>query len=132
MTRNREIVITEYDFERLQKLVEDEQYNAANAVKRTDLKDLAKELGRAQLVKPSKLAADVITMNSVVELLDLETDEELSVTLVFPRGRLRSTKDQCTSAHWRRRARPPSWRPDRVACTSWGAAARGQGNYLST
>lgn len=84
MTRNREIAITEYDLERLQELIENEQYNDANAVRRKDLKDLTKELGRARLVKPSDVPADVVTMNSVVEMLDLETGEELNVTLVFP------------------------------------------------
>lgn len=84
MTRNREIAITEYDLERLQELTENEQYNDANAVRWKDLKDLTKELGRARLVRPSDVPADVITMNSVVEMLDLETGEELNVTLVFP------------------------------------------------
>jgi regulator of nucleoside diphosphate kinase len=84
MTQDRKIAITYYDYERLQELIENEHYSDPNAVKRKDLKDLANELGRAQIVNPTELPADVITMNSVVELRDLETDEALSITLVFP------------------------------------------------
>lgn len=82
--QDRNIAVTQYDYERLQELIENERYNDANAVKRKDLKDLANELEKAQVVKPSELPADVITMNSVVELLDLDTNDVLNVTLVFP------------------------------------------------
>lgn len=82
--QDRNIAVTQYDYERLQELIENERYNDANAVKRKDLKDLANELEKAQVVKPSELPADVITLNSVVELLDLDTNDVLNVTLVFP------------------------------------------------
>ena len=45
---------------------------------------LAGELGRARVVPRSEIPPDVVTMNSVVRLRDLETDEEETYTLVYP------------------------------------------------
>ncbi len=45
---------------------------------------LERELERAVLVKPEAVPATVVTMNSKVEVLDLDTQERRSVTLVFP------------------------------------------------
>jgi regulator of nucleoside diphosphate kinase len=78
----RTIYITEYDMERLRKLIED-----AKLVNRSGneyLESLESELSRGQLVAPADVPPDVITMNSTVRLKDLDTDEEMTVTLVFP------------------------------------------------
>jgi regulator of nucleoside diphosphate kinase len=78
----RTIYITEFDTERLRKLVDD--------AKRLDrsgneyLENLDMELTRAQIVAPKSVPADVVTMNSKVALRDLDTEEEMIVTLVFP------------------------------------------------
>lgn len=45
---------------------------------------LERELDRAVLVKPEAVPATVVTMNSRVELLDLETKQRRCITLVFP------------------------------------------------
>lgn len=42
------------------------------------------ELERAKIVAPDAVPADVITMNSRAELLDLDTGERMEFTLVFP------------------------------------------------
>lgn len=45
---------------------------------------LERELNRAEIVAPGDVPADVITMNSRAELLDLETAERMEFTLVYP------------------------------------------------
>src|ERR1044071_9744151 len=45
---------------------------------------LAQELQRAIVVDPENVPADVITMNSRAQMLDLETSEIVTFTLVFP------------------------------------------------
>lgn len=79
---NRPIFITKFDLERLEKLLVEE--------KRTDyrgsgyLENLEKELSRANVVSSKEIPADVITMNSQALLVDTETGEEMTITLVFP------------------------------------------------
>ena len=78
----RTIYITEYDLERLENLIIE--------AKRLDqrgneyLESLEAELARGQLVAPSEVQPDVITMNSKVCLVDLDTNEEMVYVLVFP------------------------------------------------
>jgi regulator of nucleoside diphosphate kinase len=45
---------------------------------------LERETERAVVVKPEAVPASVVTMNSEVEILDLDTKESRCVTLVFP------------------------------------------------
>jgi len=79
----RTIYITEFDVERLHTLIDD--------AKRLDrrgneyLESLEIELSRAQVVAPTTVTADVVTMNSKVCLRDLDTQEDLIMILVFPR-----------------------------------------------
>lgn len=81
MKENR-IFITRMDANRLGDLI----VEARNKGYRGSpyLNDLASELDRALLVEPKDIPADVITMNSKVELFDLENDEKLEYSLVFP------------------------------------------------
>jgi regulator of nucleoside diphosphate kinase len=78
----RTIYITEFDMKRLRELIAE--------VKRLDrrsneyLESLEAELSRGKLVAPTDVPPDVVTMNSRVELVDLDTDEEMVYTLVFP------------------------------------------------
>jgi len=52
---------------------------------RVDLNDLAVKLKRAYGVDAREVAADIITMNSRAELVDLDTGEEVTFSVVFPR-----------------------------------------------
>jgi len=45
---------------------------------------LERELERAVVVKPEKVPPTVVTMNSEVEVMDLDTGERRSLTVVFP------------------------------------------------
>ena len=49
-----------------------------------EMRLLENELKRAQIVEPEEIPPDVITMNSRVELVDLETKERMQFTLVLP------------------------------------------------
>lgn len=78
----KNIFITELDKNRLQKLILNaKEYNLS---KKEYLAKLDQELQRANVVKSEDIPNDVITMNSSVSLLDLETEEEMNYTLVFP------------------------------------------------
>ena len=52
--------------------------------KQGDLKALEEELRRAVIVDPKEVPADVITMNSRAELIDLDSGETVTFSLVFP------------------------------------------------
>lgn len=74
---NRSIHITEFDAKRLRELL-------SKMTNQQSGQDLETELDRAVLVQPEQIPADIITMNSTVHLLDLDTQENLTYTLVFP------------------------------------------------
>lgn len=76
------ISITEFDLERLQKLLQEARYTDSRRAEY--LEALQNELARAQIVSPQEVPADVITMNSTACLVDLDTGEEEHYTLVFP------------------------------------------------
>ena len=79
----RRIFITEYDKERLEKILPAIP-DSANR-NRQDLRNLARELARAKIVPPERIPPDVVTMNSRVVLRDLDSDETMTYTLVFPK-----------------------------------------------
>lgn len=80
--RRKPIRVTDFDLQRLKKLLEDAQrtkYRGSDY-----LTKLQMELDRAKVVKPRKVPSDVITMNSTVTVVDLDTGKEETYTLVFP------------------------------------------------
>jgi len=83
----REIFITRLDKERLEELLEvAKNIGKPNREDAQNLRDLERELQRAQVVAPDEVPADVVTMNSKVVLRDVKTSEEMTYTLVFPRN----------------------------------------------
>ncbi len=78
----KKIIITKSDRERLNDLflssfvdaIRDKRY----------LGDLRSELDVAQVVDPSEVPGDVITMNSTVRLRDMKSKETETFTLVYP------------------------------------------------
>ncbi|SIO65884.1 GreA/GreB family elongation factor [Singulisphaera sp. GP187] len=77
----KKIYITQFDRDRLDRflgLPRDEEQNI-------QLNPLRSELARAVVVAPQEIPADVITMNSTVSLIEIETSEEEVFTLVFPK-----------------------------------------------
>ncbi|WZO99164.1 nucleoside diphosphate kinase regulator [Isosphaeraceae bacterium EP7] len=79
--RPKTIYITEFDRDRLVEILDGPEGRAYL----TDLDGLRSELGRAKIVPPEKIPRDVITMNSKVRLVEVESAEEEEFTLVFPR-----------------------------------------------
>lgn len=79
---NKSIHITTQDQQRLQDLIA--QTAASGPRQQGDWKALADELRRAVIVQPDEVPADVITMNSRADLIDLDTNETVTFTLVFP------------------------------------------------
>jgi regulator of nucleoside diphosphate kinase len=81
MTRN--IIITENDLERLLKLVayENEFGKAKDSI---EIQALEKELRRATVVDARDIPAHVVTMNSKFVVKDLDTEELIEYTLVYP------------------------------------------------
>ncbi len=65
---------------------------------RDDVKTLPAELDHAQVVSPSEIPRNLITMNSRACLRDLETGDAMTYTLVFPKQlmpRLRAGSRPC-------------------------------------
>lgn len=77
------IYITEYDLERLTKLIEGAQ--DSDPQDKDYLAELQEELDGAEIVASGDIPKDVITMNSQVCLVDQHTQKEEMLTLVFPR-----------------------------------------------
>lgn len=80
--RKRQIYVTDFDLQRLQELIEERE----GFPTRDDryLEELSEELLRAEIVSPQEIPPEVITMNSRVRLLDMDTKSEQEYTLVFP------------------------------------------------
>lgn len=75
-------VITTFDLQRLRGLVGVLRGRA----ERHDegVEELDSRLRRAWVVQPDCVPSDVVTMNSVVDIVDLDTWNESTVTIVFP------------------------------------------------
>lgn len=74
--KNNTLIISAQDYERLVALIE--QNNTPAAAMLDD------ELARAKIVPESQLPGDVVAMNSYVTFIDCDSEEELTVSLVYP------------------------------------------------
>jgi regulator of nucleoside diphosphate kinase len=74
----RTIFITQADMKRLQSLIDSMKSS------REDLQALRAELDQAHVLPPADIPNDVVTMNSKAQVRDLETNEIMTYTLVFP------------------------------------------------
>jgi regulator of nucleoside diphosphate kinase len=79
---NKSIQITEFDFQRLNRLLRQAQHSDYRGSEY--LAELQAELDHAQLVSSHAISQEIVTMNSRVVLLDLATRKEETYTLVFP------------------------------------------------
>jgi regulator of nucleoside diphosphate kinase len=81
----RDLVISEFDRVRLEELIEkltgqNDKHSWPNGEKLSD------KLTSAKVVAPTQIPADVITIDSIVRVLDLETKRESVHNLVLPSG----------------------------------------------
>ncbi len=83
MAKSRTLYITEFDLNRLDKLIETFE-EESEMRDRKYLEDLGVELHRAKIIAPKDIPHDVITMNTRVRVKDLESGEEFIYQVVFP------------------------------------------------
>jgi len=81
MTLTNPLTMTEFDLRRLDALFERLRLHLKPP---PTLTLLERELERAVVVKPDEVPSTIVTMNSEVEVVDLDTGERRSLTLVFP------------------------------------------------
>tara|TARA_R110002072_G_scaffold284006_1_gene447794 strand:- start:14852 stop:15295 length:444 start_codon:yes stop_codon:yes gene_type:complete len=79
---DRQIVITAEDQKRLIQLLNHEFKEIVGCRKHLD--HLLYEVHRASVVEPAEVPDDIVTMDSVVELINLDTNEREIFTLVYP------------------------------------------------
>lgn len=77
MTDQHQLLITEQDYERLALLVQHAETKNAAA--------LEEELAAAKIVPQKDIPKDVVTMNSRVKFIDVESNKESEITLVYPK-----------------------------------------------
>ena len=77
----RQLVITEFDYDRLRHLVESPKYRTTHAVLIASLKE---ELERGRVVAPGAVPKGTVTMRSRVRVRDLKADETETYALVYP------------------------------------------------
>lgn len=73
--------VTEFDLRRLDALFDRIRHQVCPP---STLSVLEREVAQAVVVKPEEVPATVVTMNSEVEVVDLQTQERRSIKLVFP------------------------------------------------
>jgi regulator of nucleoside diphosphate kinase len=77
-----QLYLTRADYQRLNDVL-----RASLLDRRDDLGDLTRlhdEIKRAKIVEPTEIPEDVVTMNSRVRLRDLDSGEQMEVSLVYP------------------------------------------------
>ena len=83
MAQHSTIYVTETDSERLGHLIEQVR-NGDETSSQSYINHLEEELEFAEVVPSEKIPPDVVTMRSRVELTDLDTNEKLVYSIVFP------------------------------------------------
>lgn len=81
MTASHFRTLTDFDLRRLDALFERFRLQVSPP---PSLSRLERELQQAAVVKPTEVPATVVTMNSTVEVVHLDTEERRTLTLVFP------------------------------------------------
>lgn len=78
----RNIVITDYDYVRLGNLI-----GSIKKTKKEELSNLTllcEEIARAERVNPKEIEPDFVTMNSLIEVVDLDNGKVMTIKLVYP------------------------------------------------
>ena len=73
------ITMSSLDWKRLDRLVNLETYSRLPGVEA-----LEEEMNRANVVEPTEVPPEVVTMNSTVEFIDDKTGQTFQMTLVYP------------------------------------------------
>ena len=81
---NDEIIITELDYIRLNKLISSN--TGKKNVEGRNLSFLFQEIERARKVDSKSIMPEYVTMNSVVKVLNEDTNKLLTIKIVYPAG----------------------------------------------
>lgn len=81
MNKKPKLIISSLDADRLYDLME-----SLPAGSFAGEKELEAELGRATIVEPKDIPSTVVTMNSTVNFIVESTQEEFTLTLVYPKN----------------------------------------------
>ncbi|PKN67554.1 MAG: transcription elongation factor GreAB [Deltaproteobacteria bacterium HGW-Deltaproteobacteria-15] len=76
------LYVTEQDLERLEPILA--SAHQKNGHEKENLRRLNEDLERARVVDARHIPADVVAMNSMVHVVDADSGEEMTFTLVFP------------------------------------------------
>ncbi|BBE16503.1 regulator of nucleoside diphosphate kinase [Aquipluma nitroreducens] len=79
----RNIIITDYDYVRLGNLIG--SIKKAKNEELSNLTILCEEIARAERVNPKEIEPDFVTMNSQVEVIDLDNGKVMTIKLVYPK-----------------------------------------------
>jgi len=79
--KEKEVVITDADFDRLRHLVDSPRYRGVQSSAMATLKE---ELGRGRIVAPNSVPKGIVTMRSQIKVRDMKSDETQTYTLVYP------------------------------------------------
>lgn len=77
------IKITDHDYVRLYNLL-----NRSKKSKNEELRNISvleNEIRRAERVDSKEISPDIVTMNSLIEVVDLDTSKSMTVKLVYPK-----------------------------------------------
>jgi len=81
------LTVNQFDRERLERKIQQiltDAHGKPGDRESAYAKRLAEELDRAQTVPPGSVPPDVVTMNSIVQLEDLDSGREVTYALSFP------------------------------------------------
>ena len=78
----RALYLTDDDYERLELLLDN--MNCVPQNRRKDLSRLEEDLSNCHIVAPEDMPAKIVTLHSTVRCLDIESNAEHLVELVFP------------------------------------------------
>lgn len=76
------IILSRLDFSRIHKSIHDAK--RMNTLGAAEAELLLKELDSAEIVEPSEIPHDVVTMNSIVKISFLNSDKTVQFQIVYP------------------------------------------------
>ena len=80
--KNNSIIVTQLDYQRLRQLAY--SGDTRNKGSAENLHRLIMEIKKAKVVKPTRIDPDVVTMNTELELTDLDSNTTRRLKLVYP------------------------------------------------
>ncbi|MFZ5430172.1 MAG: nucleoside diphosphate kinase regulator [Bacteroidota bacterium] len=77
-----QLQITHLDYQRLNNLIQSMKSRTKDDLQ--NLEVLENEIDRAKRIEPRKITPEVVTMNSEIELMDMDTKRKMKFRLVYP------------------------------------------------